>query len=482
MKPKFAVYWVVSIVMFLVMAVSSARAEIPLTSCLSVAGYLRYEVGLHTAGSNPFLQENHDISLSKFFFQTEWTYQPTDRFKVFANTRVMADATQQWDSDLLDYNAFPIDVPDYDWTMMKASDDEYRAEVWELYADITLGDLWIRAGKQQIAWGEMIGARFLDAVNGVDLSWNLVFEPEEFEILRIPNWMVRAIYSLGPDAIPGFSDISLEGFVNPGDVVPSFIPEYGAPFTLADPLPPFVKVKIKDRRGDTEYGFRVGAMLGDVYFTLNYLHVYADEPGIETKSTSFVPSFTVNVEQRYPLAEIYGLSANYAWVAPNIVFTFEGIWTPNAVYGEAGAAFPKERDQGTFKYALLLNRPTQVLPPTFFHASFLNVMIQWSQTILEGDEDKVVAGPPGDKVDKTTEQIACIVQQPILYNDVTFGIQAAYDFDGGYFMKPSIKYVYGDHWYFDVFTTFAGGSDKRFMKFGYLDWVDSVYGRITFQF
>jgi hypothetical protein len=443
---------------------------------------MRYEVGLHTAGANPNLPENHDLSLSKFFFQTEWTYQPTDVFKLFANTRVMADATQSWDSDLLDYNAFPIDVPDYDWTMMKASDDEWRAEVWELYADITLGDLWIRAGKQQIAWGEMIGARFLDAVNSIDLSWNLVFEPEEFEILRIPNWMIRGIYSLGPDAIPGFSDISVEGFFNPGDVVPSFIPDTGAPFTTAV-LPPIARVTEKDRRGDVEYGVRVGAMVGDFYLTLNYLHVYSDEPAIEFTGQTFIPSFTVFMDMKYPLTEIYGLSANYAWVAPNIVVTFEGIWSPNQPWDDVDSrSFPKIRDQGTFKYALLLNRPTQVLPPTFFHASFLNVMVQFSQTILEGDEDKILFGPPRSKVDKTTEQVACILQQPILYNDITLGIQAAYDFDGGYFMKPSIKYVYGDHWYFDLFTTFLGGSDKRFMKFGYLDWADTVYGRITFQF
>jgi hypothetical protein len=468
--------------MLVVMTVSSARAEISLSECLSVAGYMRYEVGLHTAGANPHLPENHDITLSKFFFQTEWTYQPTDVFKLFANTRVLADATQSWDSDLLDYNAFPIDVPDYDWTMMKASDDEYRAEVWELYADITLGHLWVRAGKQQIAWGEMIGARFLDAVNSVDISWNFMFEPEEFEILRIPNWMIRGIYSLGPDAIPGFSDVSVEGFVNPGDVVPSFIPDYGAPFTLASPLPPFISVKEKDRRGDTEYGVRVGAMVGDFYLTLNYLHVYSDEPAIETTGTSFIPSLTVFADMRYPLTEIYGLSANYAWTAPNIVFTFEGIWSPNAPYGDASEAFPKIRDQGTFKYAVLLNRPTQLLPPDFLHASFLNVMLQFSQTIVEGDEDKIVIGPTSDKVDKTIEQVACILQQPILYNDVTLGIQAAYDFDGGYMMKPSIKYVRGDHWYFDLFTTFVGGSDKRFQRFGSLDWADTVYGRITFQF
>jgi len=156
---------------------------------LSVTGFFRYQLSVHTGVKNPAinLHDNNDFNLSRTFFQTEWTYQPAEHFRLFAKVRVLGDQTYHMDDELDEYDAFPIDVPKYDWTMMKASNDDFRAEVWELYVDLNLRDLWLRIGRQQISWGEMIGGRILDAVNSLDRSWNFLFEPEEFENIRIPS-------------------------------------------------------------------------------------------------------------------------------------------------------------------------------------------------------------------------------------------------------------------------------------------------------
>jgi len=484
------------ILLFLLLglAASNAHALVALTDHLSVSGYARYEIGLHMAESNPNLDENHDLSLSKFFFQAEWTYQPTDIFKLYAITRVLGDTTQHWDGDLDDYNAFPIDVPDYDWTMMKVGEDDWRAEVWELYADLTLGNLWVRAGKQQIAWGEMINSRILDIINPLDLSWNFQFEPEEFEIIRIPNWSIRAIYSLADVSPVWFYNSSIEAFVTPGDVLPNQNADVGAPFNLVT-LPPFLRVNERDNRGKTEYGFRLGGMVGDFYGTLNYMSLYNDDFNLDFTGLAPDPVFGIPVlapgdmtpyalllNAEYKKIDVYGVSLNYAWAQPlNLVATFEGTWIPNQPYGDAESATPAIKDQGTWKYAVRFDRNTQVLPPKFLHASYMMIQLQFTQTIVEGDEDKIL-GPADSRMDKTVENYILFLQQPILYNNVTLGLLSIWDPDGAYYFKPSFKYTHGDHWYFDVFATFLGGSEKRAGRFGSLYWADTLYGRITYQF
>ena len=71
-------------------------------------------------------------------------------------------------------------------------------------------------------------------------------------------------------------NLSIEGFINPGDISPDVNPDFDAPFNLKPQFPPFFSVKDNDRRGDVEYGFRIGGSIGQFYGTLNYLYLYTD--------------------------------------------------------------------------------------------------------------------------------------------------------------------------------------------------------------
>ena len=388
----------------------------------TVSGFLRYEMGVHTGQKNPnnaAQDDNNWLNLSRAFFQTEWNYQPTDVFRVYSNIRMTSDQTQSWDSDLEDYDAFPVDVPSSDWTLMKTSDDEWRAEIWELWTNITFSNGWLRLGKQQVVWGEMIGGRILDAANPLDRSWNWLFEPEEFENIRIPLWMIRGNYDIGP--MLGLQDVSLEAYLNPGDVVHEIYPEPGAPYNPFT-FPPFFRIKEDDNRGKMEYGVRFGAMIRDLYFTLNYIHKYNDEFNFEFNSLVPDPNgvpllasqgdmtrYAMVLEAKNEPIDLYGASANYAWGDPwNLIATFEGAWTPNQPYAKAGSQFPDIRDQGTFKYAIRLDRPTMVLPPTFLHSTMAMIQLQLTQEIVEGDEDKILGGS-NSKIDKTVDVITVFV-------------------------------------------------------------------------
>ena len=61
----------------------------------------------------------------------------------------------------------------------------------ENYLDIGAGDWDFRVGRQHVIWGEMVGLLFGDVVSAKDMRHFIL---PEFDILRIPQWAVRAEY------------------------------------------------------------------------------------------------------------------------------------------------------------------------------------------------------------------------------------------------------------------------------------------------
>lgn len=71
---------------------------------------------------------------------------------------------------------------------------DQRAELFlrENYLDISAGDFDFRIGRQHVVWGEMVGLFFADVVSAKDTR---EFILPDFDILRIPQWAMRAEYS-----------------------------------------------------------------------------------------------------------------------------------------------------------------------------------------------------------------------------------------------------------------------------------------------
>jgi hypothetical protein len=68
---------------------------------------------------------------------------------------------------------------------------EFEAMFRETYLDVSAGDLDFRFGRQHIIWGEVIGLFFADVVSAKDLR---EFILPDFDLIRIPQWAVRAEY------------------------------------------------------------------------------------------------------------------------------------------------------------------------------------------------------------------------------------------------------------------------------------------------
>jgi hypothetical protein len=119
---------------------------------------------------------------------------------------------------------------------------KFDNQLREIYVDIKMRGipLSIRAGRQQVVWGETDNFRMLDRVNPLDLTWH--FQQEfpapafGWDEIRRPMWLLKFLYDTGD--MWKFSQTFLEWYWNPGDWRPAkvdFLPRPWA-FRFLDPL------------------------------------------------------------------------------------------------------------------------------------------------------------------------------------------------------------------------------------------------------
>jgi hypothetical protein len=126
--------------------------------------------------------------------------------------------------------------------------DQFRFDnqLREAYTDVKLRNipLSIRAGKQQIVWGETDNFRMLDRANSLDLTWHLQQEIPApafgWDEIRQTFWMFKFLYDVGD--VFATSQNFLEWYWNPGDWAPAkqaYLPRpWGLPFLnpLTNPI------------------------------------------------------------------------------------------------------------------------------------------------------------------------------------------------------------------------------------------------------
>lgn len=102
---------------------------------------------------------------------------------------------------------------------------KFENQLREAYIDLKLRGvpLQIRAGRQQIVWGETDNFRMLDRANPLDLTWHFQQEIPApafgWDEIRRPLWMIKFLYDFGN--IGPISQSFLEWYWNPGDWEPA---------------------------------------------------------------------------------------------------------------------------------------------------------------------------------------------------------------------------------------------------------------------
>jgi hypothetical protein len=129
----------------------------------------------------------------------------------------------------------------------------------EVYVDVKFRHGFsLRAGRQQVIWGESDGFRLLDRANALDLSWHFQQElpPPAYGLddLRIPFWMIKGLYDFG--SVGSLSNVFAEAYWNPGDWYPTKVSFLPAPWgvKIGNPL-------TNPRSGAFTHPFRVERLM-----------------------------------------------------------------------------------------------------------------------------------------------------------------------------------------------------------------------------
>ena len=187
--------------------------------------------------------------------------------------------------------------------------DHVEFELRELYLDRTVGDVYMRLGKQQIVWGEADGIKLLDVINPQSFR---EFILPEFDESRIPLWSANI-------DIPLNNDFNAQIIWIP-DRTYSDIPESGASFTFTSPLlvpqPPAdipVEIESAQRPGNTfsgsDWGGRLYGFLGNWEVSLNYFYHYQDIPVLRRE----VNNNGITIQPQYERSHLLGGSFNNAF-------------------------------------------------------------------------------------------------------------------------------------------------------------------------
>lgn len=229
------------------------------------------------------------------------------------------------------------DLPNENWD--KDIDDFNKTvDLWEGYADISRGPLFVRLGKQNLSWGETDVFRLLDNINPLDNTFGGIFE--DLDDRRIPLNMARATYNFG--SVGFVSSFAVEGFWAPGSIEATVAPIAPPGTAYALPIPPISVnsipgvVSFNERlhepdedMANSRWGVRVQGVLGDNFtFSLAHYKSYLDDPSARFVADRQFDPVTgdpgeVALEFSYEDVAITGASMNYYEENTNMVIRSE---------------------------------------------------------------------------------------------------------------------------------------------------------------
>jgi hypothetical protein len=227
---------------FLLGSAGQGNALSLLDEKLTLVGFLRNETGMRLKDRihhDPFFgfenakQEENQLSVMRTVLQVEGQYTATDNLKFKFIGRAHYNA--RWDLD----NA--IDLPSDGLGNQIWKESELRAQPDGEYleTDIDLreyvvrwdiGNFFIKAGRQQIAWGEADAIRIADIINPLDNSRDFATSAYnlEWEDIRIPQRMIQLTYVVPESA----NQYEIEAVINPEDTRVNTNAPYGETYYM----------------------------------------------------------------------------------------------------------------------------------------------------------------------------------------------------------------------------------------------------------
>jgi hypothetical protein len=164
--------------------------------------------------------------------------------------------------------------------------DVAGAAIRELYADLFLGDLDVRLGKQFVVWGVLEGVRITDEINPMDFRELILPELLDY---RIPLWMAKFDY-YRPDVSYQMLWIPDIRFHKPAPP--------GSEWELLQEVPG-TRYPQSFNYKNSEFGIKANANLWDTELSFSYFYTWDDFPVIfrhvlldQSITPEFLPTYT----------------------------------------------------------------------------------------------------------------------------------------------------------------------------------------------
>ena len=200
----------------------------------------------------------------------------------------------------------------------------WRARLFQAFIEADIGKLYVRFGRQILAWGETDAFRLLDNINPLDNSFGGFLVP--LDERRVPLDMLRTSFQVGDLPFLPFYDSYLEGFaaVDNAVAIQPGIPN-GSPWQLPNFLPSATLLTTKDipptnfthTRGGLQFKFSTPLPpLSDAQVGIASYWTYLDTPAVQT-----LVQGNPNSGLFFPLAIQQGRAAGYLALAVQSVPT-----------------------------------------------------------------------------------------------------------------------------------------------------------------
>lgn len=443
-----------------------------------------FPAGLRNPNNYGIINERSDINLMRQKIHLDGEYFISDKISFKGQLRFFHNATDDVGNNIPEFDAFPRDFRG-NGSLLRAGDNDGMVELRELYGDINIGNWWLRIGKQQAAWGESLGMRILDQINPLDISEQFIGYRiyEEFDNVRIPQWMIRGAYKLPNTIVP---DLSLEFILNPGDIVPTILPVQGSPYNI---VPTFVTIKEDVPRGHPIYGGRIEGTINNFHLTLNALSKPVDDPVLKFKDAvfdpikglpiptpfGFVPLRFIN-EGKHPRTFMLGGSFSYFQEATGFVW-----------HGEINCIFDKPFQSAIDRAGIDRRKVVDVflgIDKRFYLfpvPDSLLVGFQFRETATEGNSQTIL-NSAGTNPQSNQEIFSIFLQQPLHHKEIYPEIFFMADRNGAYWIQSGVHYEPGTLFRFNAYYNHFAGSEKRPGRLGSFEWANEFFFKITFGF
>ncbi len=388
-----------------------------------------------------------------------------------------------------------------------------NGDIREFWAEIPIGDrITVKAGKQQLVWGESDFFQAMDLVHGYDYSWRLFFEGENEE------WRKPLIMVSTKIRIPEAKGM-IAAFVRPGwdrceDIGNTYDIRGGRWFF--QPYRGFDLTQVTDKNcdhkdgdmDDVTGGIRWSGEAFGLNYSIAYLTTFAADP---VASSVFRPHQGVPVtgavfDLIHPKIDVLGATVSGYSETLDAVISAEVAFTKDQPYNVGSGAFNpgnaanpgiglngiKKKD--TLRTMIRIDKDLS-LEGIFgtSRPSFSSVQLFNTQVLdYDGREDLVRLFAYGTKLNEHSTILTMFTTLNYKNDTINPGLAVGFDLsNGGGFAIPSVAMTFSDKWLAkveaDIFwdggksnrTQFSNGESQLF---GYFSRASQLVFRLTRQF